>query len=72
MSHQVYINGQRVWQRRGYTMGYETEEIPSAALRSGRNVIAIHCRQTAGGQYIDAGLDALVPEERLEPPQPAK
>ena len=57
----VYLNGQRVLQRRGYTTAYETEEIASSALQPGRNVIAIHCRQTGGGQYIDAGLDAIVP-----------
>jgi hypothetical protein len=62
----VYVNGQRVWQRRGYTTDYEAEEIPAAALRSGRNAIAIHCRQTGGGQYIDAGLDALVSEESAD------
>jgi hypothetical protein len=60
---EVYINGQRVWQRRGYTTDYEAEDIPAAALRPGRNTIAIHCRQTSGGQYIDAGLDAMVTDE---------
>jgi hypothetical protein len=59
----VYLNGIRVLQRRGYTTAYETEEIAPTALRPGRNVIAIHCRQTDGGQYIDAGLDAIVPDQ---------
>ena len=59
----VYLNGMRVPQRRGYTTAYETEEIAPTALRPGRNVIAIHCRQTDGGQYIDAGLDAIIPNQ---------
>jgi hypothetical protein len=58
---EVYLNGQRVLKRTGFTTDYEPQEFDSSALRAGRNTIAIHCRQTTGGQYIDAGLDAIVP-----------
>jgi hypothetical protein len=57
----VYLNGQRVLSRSGYTTDYEPHEFDAKALLEGDNVIAIHCRQTNGGQYIDAGLDAIVP-----------
>jgi hypothetical protein len=56
---EVYVNGQLAFSREGYTTSYETEEIEVQLLHVGRNVLAVHCRQTRGGQYIDVGLDAL-------------
>jgi hypothetical protein len=61
---QVFLNGKQILTLSGYTTEYEIAEIDAAALRAGRNVIAIHCHQTMGGQYIDAGLDAIVPDKR--------
>lgn len=59
---QVYINGQLAADLSGYTTGYTLVPLSPAAasaLRAGDNVISIHCHQTTGGQYIDAGLSEL-------------
>lgn len=56
---EVYLNGVIACQADGFTSDYEETEITPearAALKRGPNTLAIHCHQTSGGQYIDAGL----------------
>lgn len=58
-SAEVYVNGVLALRAAGYATSYET--LPfigsgKAAFKPGTNVLAIHCHQTTGGQYIDLGL----------------
>ncbi len=56
---EVFINGLRAAKVAGFTTEYEEVEIESkarATLKPGRNVVAVYCKQTRGGQYIDAGI----------------
>jgi hypothetical protein len=56
---EVYLNGVLACAVKGYTADYEDFPLSpaaAAALKAGENTLAIHCRQTIGGQYIDAGL----------------
>lgn len=60
---EVYINGALAYFSGGYTTGYERRPLSLAARRAllsnAQNVIAVHCHQTAGGQYIDVGLEQV-------------
>jgi hypothetical protein len=60
---EVYLNGVLAVKVQGFVTGYEDVAINEAARKAlkpgGKNVIAIHCHQTTGGQYIDAGLIEL-------------
>lgn len=61
---EVFINGVQASSVKGYTTVYTVEPITTKAqkaLKTGSNLIAVHCKQTSGGQYIDVGLVEIVP-----------
>jgi beta-galactosidase/beta-glucuronidase len=56
---EVYINGQGVAVLKGFTQEYKVVPIEPgkrSALQVGQNTMAVHCRQTRGGQFIDVHL----------------
>lgn len=60
---EVYINGVQALAMRGYITEYVPQPLDAkalAAIKPGMNVIAVHCKQTGGGQYIDVGVSRLV------------
>lgn len=56
---EIWIDGILAAKAGGYTTGYEPLAISAearAALTPGEHVLAVHCRQTSGGQYVDVGI----------------
>jgi arylsulfatase A-like enzyme len=60
---EVYLNGQKAASVRGYTTSYVDVPVEGGELKPGTNILAVHCHQTEGGQYIDLGLFAWMPGE---------
>ncbi|WP_158633579.1 sugar-binding domain-containing protein [Tautonia sociabilis] len=59
---QVIVNGRPIVSVDGYVTSYRDLLLSPeqrSAFRAGRNVIAVRCRQTGGGQGIDLGLSLL-------------
>jgi len=55
----VYINGVKAFSPEGFTVDYILEQISpeaQAALKKGKNTLAIYCKNKFGGQFIDTGL----------------
>lgn len=56
---EIYLNGTQIFAERGHLSDYKEVPLGDAALKAlriGRNVLAVHCHQTAGGQFVDVGL----------------
>ena len=59
---EIYLNGGEAAKVTGFNTSYDEFPLsPTAAklLHPGRNTIAIHCKQTTGGQNIDCGIVEL-------------
>jgi len=56
---EVYLDGTLASRVSGFSSDYDTVALRSdarALLKPGKHTLAVHCRQTSGGQYIDVGL----------------
>ena len=56
---EIYLNGQRVAAFTGFVGDYFTPltDALSKAKVVGDNLLAVHCHNTVGGQFIDAGIE---------------
>lgn len=64
---EIYINGVTALRLHGFTAEYITHRIDDdgkAALKPGKNTIAVHCKQTIAGQYVDVGFVDMVPKKK--------
>jgi hypothetical protein len=61
---EIYVNGTKVLALEGFEPNYMEVPLDKAAVeafRPGKNTVAVHCRQTAGGQAVDVGLTIIKP-----------
>ena len=61
---EIYINGVLAGKAGGFISDCEEMAMTpagAAALKPGKNVMAVHCHQTTGGQYIDVGIISVTP-----------
>jgi hypothetical protein len=59
----IFINGVRAARSGQHTTGYVEQRMNKEgrdALKPGKNLIAVRCNQTTGGQYIDVGMIRLI------------
>ena len=66
---EVYVNGVLAGSYGGHTSEYDEFPLTQTgrnAFKPGKNTIAVHCRQTRGGQYIDVGIVDLLPQALMK------
>jgi hypothetical protein len=67
---EIYINGGLAGRLRNFSSDYVEQRLredAKKAVKPGKNVVAVHCHQAGGGQYIDLGFVKLVESNRSKP-----
>ncbi len=62
----LYLNGKKIYTKVGWTSNFQyiaLSDSDKRALKKGKNVIAIHLVNTAGGRYLDFGLSNKLKDE---------
>jgi hypothetical protein len=60
----VFLNGVNIYSKEGWTSKFvliDLNEVIKSNLKEGKNVLAIHCVNTEGGSYLDAGIVEKLP-----------
>jgi hypothetical protein len=66
---EVYLNGEKIFNREGWVHKYiyiPVTDVIKQKLKKGTNILAIHVANTAGGQWLDAGL-VIEPARQYNP-----
>lgn len=58
----VYLNGKTIYEKEGWVHEYIYIPIEAGVLKAGENTLAIHCKNTAGGRHLDAGIVEEIPD----------
>ena len=65
---EVFINGVSAYKKTGFIGSYESKPISAQAIAAihpgAQNTLAVHCYQTAGGQYVDVGISQRIPSKK--------
>ncbi|MFT3827847.1 MAG: DUF4965 domain-containing protein [Chitinophagaceae bacterium] len=71
---EVYLNGEQIYSLKGWLHRFLYHPVKDfgTILKKGKNVLAIHCANTAGGQWLDAGLVTEKKPAAMDKPVQAK
>lgn len=53
---EVYLNGEKVYEVKGYTGDYKLVPLAAGKLKNGKNILAGHCNNGTGAHILDIGI----------------
>jgi len=71
---EIYVNGHLAVEEKGFITGYAQKYLDCGSggiLKKGRNLVAAHCVQRTGGQFVDTAFESYRGETRITPQEDA-